>query len=160
MRTAALRIFLLTQLKHNTRPTLRPWSMFAFGLGVRFRDTYPTFKAVLILEGVYLFLLSFFRFSPSILLFPSFRLDFPSPLRVQLVLGSAVSSRSGVRTRVFHGNGNGKIPRDYRGKTVETIIGTKPITAVTAETGTARAVIPLERESKSFFSQRNIDSDD
>ena len=50
--------------------------------------------------------------------------------------------------RVLHGNGNGKIPRDYRGKTAGTVIRTKSITAVTAGTETVRAVIPWERESK------------
>jgi len=59
---------------------------------------------------------------------------------------------------VLHGNGNDKIPRDYGGKTAGTVIRTKSVTAVTAGTGTVRAVIPWERESN--FVQRNIDSND
>jgi len=50
-------------------------------------------------------------------------------------------------------HGNGKIPRDYRGKTTGTVIRIEPITVVTAGTGTIRAVIPWERENKIFFTK-------
>jgi len=52
-----------------------------------------------------------------------------------------------------------EIPRDYSGKTVGTIVRSKSITSVIAGTGTVRAVVPWEWDSKIFL-QRNIDSND
>jgi len=58
----------------------------------------------------------------------------------------------------LHGNKNGKIPKDYHGKTATTVIRSKSITTVIAGTGTVFAVIPWEWEIN--FLQRNIDSND